>query len=266
MRFTEMLDSLTLREGPREHVGSTSVPPDWMQGRSVYGGLQSALALRAMRALVPTEVPLRALQTTFIAPVAGTVTVEARVLRSGKSVIHAEARIVTGEQIAVIVIGIFGRARASRVEVVAEPPPVTSREAPFVVPYAEGLMPSFLQHFTMRWLSGSTPFSGVREAPRASIEVSIDDPVPANETHVVAIADAIPPLALSMLTAPAPGSSATWTLEFLTDRFDGLALSGWRVHAELRAGRDGYTSQSALVCAPAGHAVAISQQTMMVFG
>jgi hypothetical protein len=46
------------------------VPEDWMQGRTVFGGLQLALALRAMRALVPGTA-VRSLQATFVAPLAG---------------------------------------------------------------------------------------------------------------------------------------------------------------------------------------------------
>ena len=48
MLFSELLDALVVSDG----AGSVTVPSDWMQGRSVFGGLQSALALRAMRALV----------------------------------------------------------------------------------------------------------------------------------------------------------------------------------------------------------------------
>jgi acyl-CoA thioesterase len=262
MRYSELLDALVMGDG----VGSVTVPPDWMQGRSVFGGLQSALALRAMRALVPGDVPLRALQTTFIAPVSGNMKVEARVLRTGKSVTQAEARIVDGGQTLAIVIGVFGRARSSQVEVVAHAPTFTPRDEPIEVGYTPGLTPAFLQHFSMRWLAGAPPFSGVRDATRAVFEIGVDDPVPASESHVVAMGDAIPPLALSILSEPAPGSSATWTLEFLVDRFDALPLQGWRIHGDLRAGRDGYTSQSAIVCAPAGHVIALSQQTMMVFG
>ena len=151
-------------------------------------------------------------------------------------------------------------------EGVPQPPTFTPLESPIDSGFVPGVTPSFIQHFTMRWLSGTLPFTGSRVSPRATIEVGLDDAAPANEAHVVAIADAIPPLALSMLTEPAPGSSATWTLEMLTDRFDGLALAGWRLHAELRAGRDGYTRQYAMVCAPGGHAVALSQQVMTVFG
>jgi acyl-CoA thioesterase len=45
------------------------IPEDWLQGRTVFGGLQAAFALRAMREWVP-QLPLRALQATFLAPVA----------------------------------------------------------------------------------------------------------------------------------------------------------------------------------------------------
>jgi acyl-CoA thioesterase len=50
------------------------VPEDWIQGRTVFGGLQLALALRAMRALVPGTA-VRSLQATFVAPLAGLVVV-----------------------------------------------------------------------------------------------------------------------------------------------------------------------------------------------
>src|SRR5258706_4779853 len=93
MLFSELLDSLT----PDGSGWRTAVGDDWMQGRSVFGGLQAALALRAMRALVPAEVPLRTLQTTFLAPVpSGAVRIGARVLRSGSSTTGVEAPLVDG--------------------------------------------------------------------------------------------------------------------------------------------------------------------------
>lgn len=58
---------------------------DWLQGRSGYGGWQAALAVKAMRALLGDELPLRSLQVNFIAPVpAGRVTAYAELLRRGK--------------------------------------------------------------------------------------------------------------------------------------------------------------------------------------
>src|SRR5580704_11541008 len=96
MLFSQVLESLVVRNG----VGSVAVPEDWMQGRSVFGGLQSALALHAMRARMhgtAADLPLRVLQTTFVAPMTGASTrIDARVLRVGKSTAHVEARLSEG--------------------------------------------------------------------------------------------------------------------------------------------------------------------------
>jgi hypothetical protein len=124
---------------------------------------------------------------------------------------------------------------------------------------------AFAQHFTARWVEGDLPFSGSTDT-RAVIDVSMIDSAPASEEHVVVIADVIPPLAFSLLRAPAPGSSVTWTLDMLRDDYGSLPLASWRHHAEITAGHDGYTSQSAFVCGPDGSVAAISHQSMVVFG
>src|SRR5579864_204174 len=99
MRFSEVLDSVRAHDGG----WTAQVTEDWMQGRSVFGGLQAALTVRAMRASVPREIPLRVLQMVFVAPVGpGPVDVRAGVLRAGKSATHVEARIFAGEQTAAI--------------------------------------------------------------------------------------------------------------------------------------------------------------------
>ena len=43
------------------------VPEDWLQGRTLFGGLQAVVGLAAMRTLAPAA-PLRSLQVTFLAP------------------------------------------------------------------------------------------------------------------------------------------------------------------------------------------------------
>ena len=68
MTLSEILDSMQLGDGSIEVV----IGKDWLQGRSVFGGLQAAIALCAMRTVVPASVPLRTLQMTFIAPVSTT--------------------------------------------------------------------------------------------------------------------------------------------------------------------------------------------------
>lgn len=264
--FSRLLASAELTAGRAELV----VPEDWMQGRSVFGGLQVALAVRAMRTLVPM-VPLRTLQATFVAPVpAGRMEVRAEVVRTGKSATHVEARIVAADAgpgagaTQAIVIGVFGAPRPSAVaHTPVRPEVVPSRERPFVAPPG----PGFAQHFAVRWLRGSSPFRG-NPALEHVVEINMSDVdgVTATEAHAIAIADFIPPIGLAHLTAPAPGSTLTWMVEFLTESVAGLALAGWRVDAELVAARDGYTSQSNLIWGPGGEAVAVSRQSMLVFG
>lgn len=240
-----------------------AVTEDWLQGRTVFGGLQAAIALRAMRSLVP-EVPLRTLQGTFLSPVpGGPVSANARVLRTGKSATHVEARLVDGEQTLALLVGVFGAARPSTVNVAPKQAPVQA-DKPINFPYVPGLTPAFTQHFKVRWLQGLPPFTGDARADHV-LEIGLRDAGPAREDHVLAMADFIPPVALSYLKAPAPGSTLTWMLEMLGSA-EGLALEGWRIDALMSAARDGYTSQSVMLWGPGGVPVATSRQSMVVFG
>jgi acyl-coenzyme A thioesterase PaaI-like protein len=258
--YSKLMQSAKVEAG---HL-ALEIPEDWKQGRSVFGGLQVALALKAMRALVP-DIALRTLQATFVAPVAGgLVRAQAQVLRSGKSATHVEARIIDGAETATLVVGVFGTARSSTVAVTPVQPRLEAAQA-IDLQFIPGLVPSFVQHFTARWLQGLPPFTG-DTAREHVVEVGFLDDGPTTEGHVVGIADFIPPLAFSHLKVPVPGSTLTWMLELLADRVDHLPLVGWRVDAELVAARDGYTSQSVMVWGPGGEPVAISRQSMLVFG
>ena len=267
--MTTKLSELLARAELQQGALRVEVPPDWMQGRSVFGGLQAALALRAMRTLVP-QAPLRTLQVTFVAPVAGVVNAQAKVLRTGKNATHVEARIGEGDAVQAIVIGVFGTARSSAVARKPVPQAIDASKPPLMeLPFGAGGGalggPQFSTHFQVRWHRGEIPFSGGSSTSHV-LELAIDDEGPATETHVVALADFIPPIALSLLSAPAPGSTLTWMLQLLVDRVDHLGLSGYRVEAEMVAARDGYTSQSLAMFAPDGLAIALGHQSMLVFG
>lgn len=262
MFFSELLQSAKC-EGD---TTSLVVSEDWMQGRSVFGGLQGGLAVKAMRGLVEPELPLRTLQLTFLAPVpAGEVRARARILRRGKNTVHVETRLVDGEDVLALAVGVFGAGRQSAVQRIPEQPAFEPGE-PVELPFIPGLTPNFTQHFSARWLRGGLPFTG-SSLTDGVIEVGLKDSAQhASELHLIAIADLPPPVALSMLKEPAAGSSLTWMLEFLTDSFAQLPLAGWRIDAELVAGRDGYTSQSCRIWGPSGEPLALSRQSMVVFG
>lgn len=258
--YSALMSRIQARAG-EAHV---EVPDDWLQGRTLFGGLQAAIGLAALRTLVP-DAPLRCLQVTFIGPVpGGSVQARARLLRSGKNTTHAEARIVDGETTLASMIAVFGVARDSAVNV-APVQPAVDAVRPIEMRYRPGAVPSFTQHFKARWLRGGPPFTGATERDNV-IELGMRDPGPASEQHVLAMADFIPPIALSFLKEPVAAASLTWMLELLRDDVSGLALEGWRMDAHLVAADAGYTHQSLELWGPDGSLVALGRQTMVVFG
>jgi Thioesterase-like superfamily len=242
----------------------SEVTNDWLQGRSAFGGLQGAFALDAMRTLVDASFPLRTFQMTFVAPIgAGECTTRASVLRAGKNTMHLEARIVDGDETLAHAIGIFGHARTSIVTRELPPPPPKKRGTP--LSYVPNLMPSFFQHFDVSQLEGALPFSN-QHVHRNVFELGLKDSCTATDAHLIALADFVPPIALSWMPKPTPGSSMTWMLEFVDQDFAQQPLSGWLVDSEMVAARDGYTSQSTTLWSPAGVPTLLSRQSMVVFG
>ena len=242
------------------------VPEDWLQGRTLFGGLQAIVGLAAMRTVAP-KAPLRSLQVTFLAPVpGGPVHATARVLRSGKNTSHVEGRIVDGDNTLALMVGVFGLPRASAVTLRPQQPSVTS-EKPVELPFVPGVAPNFTQHFKARWLAGGWPWSGIQK-PDSVIELGMRDRGNATESHVVAMADFLPPIALSYLKTPVAAASLTWMLELLTEDVSSvsLPLDGWRIDATMTAAHGGYINQSSTLWGPGGVPVALGRQTMVVFG
>ena len=248
---------------------------DWLQGRSVFGGLQAAMALVAMRRLTGVEAPLRVLQTTFVAPVPpGPVEMQAAVLRAGKSVTHVEARIrgADGATLALFV-GVFGNGRESAIAVTMKPAalPAKGPEGLKDLPYFPGVAPAFIQHYAMRWAEGGWPFSNT-PGPVTRIWLRGRDPAlaatdfgaSAGELALVALTDAIPSPAISWLKAPAPASSLTWTLE-LIEPAPAQGEGYWRIDSEIHAARDGYIAQTAVLHDPDNRPVALSRQSVVIF-
>jgi len=263
MRFSEILQAMAGSGGSwTAHVGE-----EWLQGRTVFGGLQAAIAVRAMRGLVPAETPLRTLQTSFIAPTpSGSIRAEARVLRSGKSATQVEARLYDGDQVACNVVGIFGTGRESGVNVTPSYPDVprdfdSARQIPFI----PGATPVFTKNVRMRWAKGTFPFQGAPE-PKTQIYVSLLEETSCDEGLVIGLADIIPSPGLSVLKKPAPASSLTWTLELLTTQYDGTAADPFLMDAEVVAAGEGYISHSTMLWSPARRPIAVSRQSVVVFG
>ncbi|HEY1077026.1 MAG TPA: thioesterase family protein [Fontimonas sp.] len=262
MIFSEVLDSLRASgDGFVADIGE-----DWLQGRTAFGGLQTALAVQALRRLIGDAAPLRVAQTTFMAPVPGGLAqLQPRVLRVGKSATHAECRIVLDGQVLCLVVAVFGAARESSIRIAPPYPHKLSAEQARELRYVPGITPAFTQHFSMRWAEGGFPFSGASEA-QTSIHVAHRDPQTLGEEHVIALADTVPSPGLSLLKKPSMASSMTWTLELLDQQTDFPHDAHWRMDTEVTAAASGYMAQSASLWNPAGTLAALSRQSVVVFG
>jgi acyl-CoA thioesterase len=222
---------------------------DWLQGRTAFGGLQAALAVRALRDLVP----------------AGPLRLRGRVLRTGGSTVHAECRIVDGEQTLCLVLAIFGKARASALRIAPAQPDAGLADDPRrEFPYIDGVTPAFTRHFVMRWARGGFPFQGAAE-PATCIHVRHREPQTLDETHIVALADTVPSPGLSLLRQRAMASSLTWTLELFDQRTHYSHEAFWRMDTEVSVAAEGYLGQSAQLWTPDGTLAALSRQSVVVF-
>ena len=269
-----LLDSLR-----RDSAGwAVVIPKAWANGRTVFGGLQVALSVRAMRGALDaglgtgagnaSSLPLRSLQTTFVTPVsAGTpLVLRAEFLRSGRSASHARCDLLQDGKVACTTTAIFGAARPSRIVLdIPRPQPDADPETLRDVPYIPGITPEFLQHLQLRWAVGRWPYSG-HDDPHSMIFARLRDTDCGPEDALLALADSIPTPALSMLDTPAPATSMNWMLELIGDP-GLLEREQWAlIGTDVRAGADGYLSQTSVLWGPGGHAFSVSHQSVAIFG
>ena len=264
MKFSELLDAV------RTHPQSVTIPASWAQGRACFGGLMAALGYEAMRAKVSSERPVRSLAICFVAPPAidTPISCEVEVLREGKAVSQVLGRAVQNGEVMTLIQGSFGAPRASMVSVQAEPAPVfkaVGEIQPF--PFISGVMPEYLRYIDLRWALGGLPFSGTPSRAIGGYARLRDvEEEPLTEAHLLALVDTWPPAVLPHLNKPAPGSSLTWTIEFVQP-LPAMTTHDWtQYRAEIEHARDGYGHTAAALWGPQGELVAMSRQTVTVFG
>ena len=117
----------------------------------------------------------------------------------------------------------------------------------------------------MRLADGGLPFSGAQTSHMSGWMRFREAPPTFDERHFVSIADAWPPAVIQMLPEPAPASSLTWTLEILDD-VAAAPDTHWAYGVHTDLARDGYAHTDARIWHPDGRLVAISRQTVSVFG
>lgn len=261
MSLSALFDALKIQE-------TVCIPAGWTQGRANYGGLVAAMLYARTQSVLPDGRELRSATVSFVAPVAtAEVTVTARVLRQGKSVIQTEAHMLQNGDVVAVLLCSFGVGRESAIQVQsALAPTFKSPEDGLVLPVLPGLTPDFVQHIDFRWTHGDLPFSGSTlpeiggwmRLKEARGEFDLLD--------LFLLVDAWPPTTLPMSKAPAPSSSLTWTLEPVQLPQGKSAVDWWQYLATTDYAADGYANTQAKIWDNEGRLVAISRQVVVSFG
>ncbi|WP_148861809.1 acyl-CoA thioesterase [Marinobacter fonticola] len=261
MHFDELL------AGAKE--SSLVIPGSWGQGRATFGGLVAALAYAKMQDAVQADRPLRALQVAFVGPVTvgEPMSFEVELLREGRAASQVEARIKQGGETRLVALGSFGGDRESQVQVTpyaapAVPPPEECRP----LDYIQGVTPEFTQHIEMRWAFGNLPFAGKPDREMGGWMRFREPGSEMTDAHVIALVDAWPPAVLQHVKRPVPASSMSWSLEIVHPRPQMAADEPLLYRAEIDQAGSGYGHTHATIWNRQGELLALSRQTVTVFG
>lgn len=236
------------------------IPDNWLQGRTAYGGLSTALALHAAQNSDEDLPPLRSAQVSFIGPLAGPVLIRAQRLRRGRNAAFVQADVESEAGLALRATFVFMGPIESKVEFRQGRPPDFPRPGPDDQTFRGNKNIRFTQNFEFldrrdagvgraEWLRW------VRLNDRAGLEPMVE---------LAAIADCLPPAALKLVGGPAPVSSMTWMLNLLGPA--PRTTDGWWL---LRANADhasaGSSSQVMGIWNADGEAVAEQMQSVAIF-
>ncbi|KQS01802.1 hypothetical protein ASG11_13295 [Sphingomonas sp. Leaf357] len=245
---------------PTDTGFTANIPANWLQGRTAYGGLSSALALHAAQGIEPDLPPLRSAQVSFIGPLAGDITVTATKLRRGRNAAFIQSDITSDAGLGYRATFVFMAPQQSRVDLDAAAPatrtPPTADDKLYVGP------PEFF--------TGNFEFFDYKDEPGAATwlrwarlrDRSALDPM----VEMLAIGDALPPAAFKLFGKEfVPLSSLTWIINLLTP--EPRTTDGWwLLAAESSFARGGCSSQTMAVWNADGVKVAEGMQSVAIFG
>jgi acyl-CoA thioesterase len=236
-----------------------TIPADWMQGRTAYGGLSAALALNAAMQAEPDLPPLRSAQVAFIGPLAGEVAVTATKLRRGRNAAFLQADLESAAGLGMRATFVFMAPLASAITHDIAPRAPVPPPAPDAKIYT-GPDEFFTGNFNLVDVKHAAgPAEWLRWA-RLRDRTRLDPFV-----ELMAIGDALPPAAFKLVEdRKAPLSSLNWQINFVAPA-PATKDGWWLLHAAADVARDGYSSQRMTLWNAAGEPVAEAMQGVAIF-
>lgn len=240
------------------------VGADWMQGRTAYGGLSAALALDAALRDYPGEAPLRSAQVSFVGPVGGACAVATRMLRESKSSRFIAADVTSESGYGTNALFTFMKPRQSHIDFHSIPVPAIA-DPDHLAPIPDHpARPAFTRKFDMRPGRGPTFGHAQSTADILTWVRWIDTPICAPSIALFALADALPPAAITLFQQFGPVSSSTWTQHFLTDTPQ--SVDGWWLLASAsETVRRGFSVQTMMIWNSDRELVSVGSQGVALY-
>lgn len=261
--MARLSDALTLT--PDGDALTATLTAEWAQGRTAFGGLVAALAVRATARLLPADRRLRSALVDFVGPAqVGVVRVEARVLRAGRTLTHTEARVTQGGEVCAVLLLAWAADRSTGIRVDGAPPPtVPAPDDLPAFPYLPGITPAFTQQYAYRYTGDALPFTGAATAALGGW-CRLREPEPVDEAVLLTLLDAWPAPVLPLARGPAPASTVTWMVDFV-GAATAPADEWWRFEADTDAASAGHASVRGRLWSADGTLVAIGRQLVAEF-
>ncbi len=243
----------------RTDAGFTAtIPADWMQGRTSYGGLTAALALHAALGIADDLPPLRSAQVSFIGPLAGDVTVSATQLRRGRNAAFVQADVSGEKGLGLRATFVFMAELESKAALSETPP------APIGPPDGDANIYTGPDDFFAGNFNFVDHKDGLGDAEwlRWGRLRGRDGLHPMVE--LMAVGDGLPPAAMKLFEKMVPVSSLSWIINFL-DPEPATQDGWWLLHSESNHALGGYSSQSMHIWNSDGKMVAEAMQGVAIF-
>lgn len=257
MNLAQILDQINA--GTVTH--RINVPGNWLQGRTCYGGLSSAMAYKAATISEADLPPLKSAQVAFSGPLSGDVEISTKILRRGKNSAFIRADIASGDETGLSCMFQFMNDRSSsithqsadRSDLPPLPDETKLRSGP---PH---VFTSNLEygHSRSAFLTGEPRVSGWhRFAQRNGLDTVAE---------LICMSDALPPAAFGMTDGKANFSSVTWQTNIISQQPQ--TQDGWW-YLETQADHilDGSSSQKMGMWNSEGKAVMSGMQSVAIFG
>lgn len=258
MRFSDLVAAVPADNRPITIPGAER----WMQGRTLFGGASSALALTAIRKAMPDLPPFRAAQVGFVAPVGENLAFAVEMVRQGRNVTQVRCDIASDGKLALTALMLFGDER--------EPNAVHSagkaEDWPGPPENAEDAGMNNPNFFTVNMEIRRAQDDRGKGPPLVRRWVRLKereglDPV----TQAIVLGDALPPGSMRAMQRQGPLSSINWSFNLLDP--EAKTRDGWFLAEAASDHADhGYSSERLRLWNADGEQILAGMQAAAIFG